>query len=42
MIASSVCLNFLHDRGTVEDHLIEDTATCCMIFPGDATWRPRR
>lgn len=42
MIASSVRLNCLHDSGIVEDHLIEDTATCYMISPGDATWRPGR
>jgi len=42
MIALSVRLNCLHDSGIVEDHRIEDTAICCMISPGDATWRPER
>jgi len=42
MIASLVRLNCLHDSGAVDDHLIEDTAICCMISPGDATWRPER
>jgi|GEM_PF-3202262 hypothetical protein len=42
MIASSVRLNCLHDSGAVERHFNEDTATCCMISPGDATWRPGR
>jgi len=42
MIVSSVLFNCLHDGGIVEDHRIEDTAICCMISPGDATWRPGR
>jgi hypothetical protein len=42
MIALSVRLNCLHDSDTVDDHLIEDTASCRMISPGDATWRPER
>jgi hypothetical protein len=42
MIASSVRLNSLHNSDAVEDHRLEDTASCRMISPGDATWRPER